>query len=123
MIQIRGRTRQSTKGIAEDRGRLTRHYAAKLDAPVLEASVGGCGGGRGAQVDGTRHAPAGREPTERPGQLIVNSQGQRAWPVYVLLDYWHPVVGEIAGQLELHARVVDRHIRRQDQRVLVALLP
>ena len=79
-------------------------------------------GGRRAQVDRPRHAPARRELAQ-VGDLAVEPQRQRVGAVHVLLDHRHPVVREVAGQLELHARVVDRDVRRQDERVLVALLP
>ena len=122
LVEVGGRRRQPPQGIAEDRRRLARHHAAELDPPVFEAAVGGRRGGRRAQVDGARHAPAGGELAQ-VGHLAVQPQRQRVRAVHVLLDHRHPVVREVARQLELHARVVDRDVGRQDQRVAVALLP
>ena len=48
---------------------------------------------------------------------------QRVRAVHVLFDHGHPVVRQVACQLELHARIVNGDIRRQDERVLVALFP
>src|SRR5690606_24154894 len=47
----------------------------------------------------------------------------RAGAVYVLLDDRHPVVREIARELELHARIIYRQRRRQDQRVAIPTFP
>ena len=78
--------------------------------------------GRGAEIDGARHAAAGGKLAEI-GQLAVEPQRQRVGAVDVLLDHRRPVVGEVAGQLELDARVVDGDVGGEDERVLVALLP
>src|SRR5207253_3675734 len=99
-----------------------RHYAAKLHLAVLDAAVGGGGGGGGAEVDRARHAPAGLELAE-VRHLLVQAVRQRARAVDVLLDDGYPVVGKVAGQLGLHARIVDRDVRGHDQRVAVAPLP
>ena len=122
LVEVGGRSGQPPQGIAEDRGRLARHHAAELHPPVLDAPMGRRGRGRRAQVDRARHAPAGRELAE-VGHLAVQPQRQRVGAVHVLLDHRHPVVREVARQLELHARVVDRDVRRQDERVPVPLLP
>ncbi len=49
--------------------------------------------------------------------------GRRRRPVDVLLDDRHPVVRQVAGELELDPRIVDADVARHDQRVAVALLP
>ena len=59
----------------------------------------------------------------RFGTSPSSRSGSEFGAVHVLLDHRHPVVRQIARQLELHARVVDRDVRRQDQRVAVALFP
>ena len=64
LVEIGGRARQPPQGIAKDRRRLAGHHAAELHPPVLDAPVGGRGRGRRTQVDGARHAPAGRELAE-----------------------------------------------------------
>ena len=122
LIEVGRRPGQTSQGIAEDRRRLARQHAAELDPPVLEAEMRRRRGGRRAQVDRPRHAPARRELAQ-VGDLAVQPEGERAGAVDVLLDHRHPVVREVAGQLELHARVVDRDVRRQDERGLVPLLP
>ena len=53
----------------------------------------------------------------------VDSQRERTRAVYVLLQDRHPIVREVARELELDARVIDGDVGRQDQWVLVALLP
>ena len=63
------------------------------------------------------------ESLPRLGSSLSSLQRQGVRPVHVLLDHRHPVVGEVARQLRLHARVVDGHVGGQDQRVAVALLP
>ena len=122
LIEVRRRRGQPPQGIAEDRRRLARHHAAELDPPILKAAMGGRRRGRRAQVDRPRHAPARRELAQ-VGDFAVHPQRQRVRAVHVLLDHRHPVVREVARQLELHARVVDRDVRRQDERGLVPLLP
>ena len=80
------------------------------------------GRGRRAQVDGARHAPAGRELAQIR-HLAVQSQRQRTRTIHVFFDHRHPIVRQVTRQLELHARIIDGDVRRQDERVPVALLP
>ncbi len=122
LIEVRRRRGQPPQGIAEDRRRLARHHAAELDPPILEPAMSCRRGRRRAQVDRPRDAPACRELAQ-VGHLAVHPQRERVGAVHVLFDHRHPVVREVARQLELHARVVDRDVRRQDKRGLVPFLP
>ncbi len=65
-------------------------------------------------VNSPRHTSACGE-LAKIGELAIQPQGQRVRAVHVLFDHRHPVVREIPRQLELHARVVDRDVRRQDE--------
>ena len=122
LIEVGRRRRQPPQRVAEHRRRLARHHAAELDAPVLEPAMRRRRRGRGAEVDGARHPPR-RVQLAEVGLLGVDLERQRVRPVHVLLDDRRPVVREVARQLGLHARIVDRHRGRQDQRIAVALLP
>ena len=75
-----------------------------------------------SEINRTRH-PAARRELAEVLYFAVDPQRQRARAIDVSVDDRHPVFGQIAGQLELNARVVDRDVCRQDQRVAVALLP
>jgi hypothetical protein len=55
--------------------------------------------------------------------LGVNPERERVGAIDVAFNDRRPGIRQVPGQLELHARVIDRNRRRQDQRVLVALLP
>ena len=122
LVEVGGRRREPPQRIAEHGRRLARHHAAELDAAILEPAVRRGRRRRRAEVDGARHAPR-RVQLAEVRLLGVDPERQRVRPVHVLLDDRRPVVREVARQLELHARVVDRDGRRQDQRVAVALLP
>ena len=74
---------------------------------------------RRAEVDRPRHAPAGRVAAQ-VGVLAVDAQGQRVWARPRPSRSPAPSCPEVAGQLELHPRVVDRDVGRHDQRVPVA---
>ena len=76
-----------------------------------------------AHVNRASHASGGLQFAERPGLLCVNALGQRIRTIHILLDDGNPVIREVAGQLELHPRIIDRNHARQDERTLVALLP
>ena len=122
LVEVGRRAGKSPQCIAEHGRRLPRHDAAELDAAILDPAVSGVRRGRGPEVDRSRH-PSGSGELAEVRDLAVEPQRQRAGPVHVLLEDRHPVVGEISGQLELHPRVVDCDVRRQDQRIAVALLP
>ena len=122
LIQIRRRRRQPAQGIAEHGGRFARHDAAQFHPPVLQPAMRGRRGGGGAEIDGSRH-PSRRMQLAQVGLVRVDLERQRAGTVDILLDDGRPVIGEIARQFGLHARVVDGDGRRQDQRIAVALLP
>ncbi len=122
LVEVGRGGREPPEGVAEDRGRLARHHAAELDPPVLEAAVRRRRRGRGAEVDRARHPP-GRVQLAEVRLVGVDPQRQRVRPVHVLLDDRRPVVRQVARQLGLDPRVVDRDGRGQDQRVAVALLP
>ena len=122
LVEVGRRRREPPQRVAEHGRRLARHHAAELHPPILEPAVRGRGRGRRAEVDRARHPPRGVQLAE-VGLLGVDLERQRVRPVHVLLDDRRPVVREVARQLGLHARVVDRDRRGQDQRVAVALLP
>ena len=122
LVEVGGRSRQSPQGIPEDGRRLPRQDAAQLDAPVFEPALGRSGRRRRAQIDRARHPPASRAlPQVR--HLAVDPQRKGLGAIHVLLDHRHPVVGQVAGQLELHPRIVDRQVGGQDDGVAVPLLP
>ncbi len=122
LIKEGGRAGQPPQRIAKHRRRLPGHHAAQLHLPIFEPAVRRVGEWRRAKVDRAGNAPAGRGLAE-VGHLAVEPKRQRARPIHVLLDHRHPVVREVARQLELDSGVVDRDIGRQDQRVPIALLP
>ncbi|EXI71444.1 MAG: hypothetical protein AW07_03673 [Candidatus Accumulibacter sp. SK-11] len=122
LIEVGRRAGHPAQGVTKHRRRFARHRAAEFHAPILDPLVRGGGGRRRAHVDRARHPPARRDPAQ-VGQVPVELQRQRVRPVDILLDHRHPVVGEVARQFGLHARVVDRHVAGQDQRIAVALLP
>ena len=84
--------------------------------------MGSLGRGRGTEIDGPSDAPASGELAE-VRNVSVDPQRQRTGSVHVLLEHRHPVVRQVSGQLELHARIVDRDVRGQNQGIPVALLP
>jgi len=48
---------------------------------------------------------------------------QRATSRYILLNNWNPVIRKIPCQLKLRARIIDRDVGRQYQRIALAFLP
>ena len=122
LVEVGGPGGQPPQGIPEDGGRFARQHAAELDAPVLDAALGRPGRRRRPEIDGARNAPAGRALAQA-GDLPVDPPRQGLRAVDVLLDDRHPGVRQIARQLGLHLRVVDRQVGREDERGAVALLP
>ena len=122
LVEVGRRRGEPPEGVPEDGRGLARQDAAEPDAAVLEPAVRGARRRRRAEVDRPRHPPAGRELAQ-VAHRAVDPQRQGLLPVDVLLDDRHPVVRQVARQLELHARVVDGDVRGQDQGVPVALLP
>ena len=122
LIEVGRGCRKSSQGIAEHCRGFTRHHTAEFDASVLDAPIGGARRGRGAQVDGSRHAPAGGE-LAKVRHLAIQPQRQGAGTVNVFLDDRHPIVRKVARQFELHTRIVDWNVGGQDEWVLIALLP
>ena len=119
-----GRCRaQPPQRIAEHRRRLARHDAAELDAPILDAAVGGRRRRRRAEIDRARQRAGvaanlprfGTSPSMRSGSAFGPSTS-----FSMIGFHWS---GQIARQLVTHARIVDRDVGRHDQRVAVALLP
>jgi hypothetical protein len=76
----------------------------------------------GAQIDRACDAPGSGQFAE-VRHFGVDPQRQRVRAVDILLDDWRPIIGEVPRQFELHARVVDRDRRGQNQRAAVALFP
>ena len=122
LVEIGGGGGEPSQGIAEHGGWLSRHHASEPDSPVFNAPVGRSRDGRRAKVDGTGHAAAGGVLAQ-VGHLAVQTQRQRTRAVHVLVDDWHPVVGQVPRQFRLHVGVVDGEVARHDERVLVALFP
>ena len=122
LVEVGGPGGQPPEGVPEDGGRFARQDAAELDAPVFDSALRGPGRRRRPEIDGAGDAPAGRALAQ-VGDLAVDPRRQGLRAVDVLLDDRHPVLRQVAGQLELDPWVVDRQVGGQDERVAVALLP
>ena len=122
LIEVGRGAGEAAQRIAKHRRRLARQHAAELDAAVFEAPVRRGRARRRAEIDRPGHAPAGHGFAE-VGHFFVEAQGQGARAVDIRLDHRGPIVGEVAGQLELHAPLVDGDVRRQNQRIAIAALP
>ena len=61
LVQVGRGSGQPPQRIPKHGWRLSRHHAAQLDPPVVDAAMGGAGRGCGTEEDRPRHAAAGGE--------------------------------------------------------------
>ena len=110
-VEIGRAVGQTPQGIAKRGDGLAWLHAAELDLAVVDAAVGCPKRRRRSHVD--RSWRRGGRPNSGPrfGLSRSRAERQRIAPVHVLLDDRHPLVFQIAGQLELHDLVVDGDIR------------